>query len=82
MKEVKRKPSLYELDVRRLQKNGLKKCCNTCEFGVLGICSGSANHPKTGETLYGVSISETEKLYPDGCSDWELAFSIYQNSGI
>ena len=57
-----------------------KKCCATCEFcmpvkGEL-ICAGYGEL-SDGRITYGMKIEETEKLFPNGCSDYGVSYQAF-----
>ena len=51
-----------------------EKCCATCEFCMSGdddlVCAG-------GTDTYGMKIKETEKMFPNGCDEWEISIKDY-----
>lgn len=47
-----------------------KKGCDTCEFNAGIACMGYGKRKDNGQDTYGMSIEETIKMFPNGCSDW------------
>ena len=48
------------------------KSCKTCEFNFYnnGICAGHGTIKNSQTDTYGMEISETMKLFPNGCDNW------------
>lgn len=42
--------------------------CDVCEFNFNGICAGHDLYD--GKDIYGTSIKDTKKMFPDGCADY------------
>lgn len=54
-----------------------KKECSTCEFNSGLVCMGTGKRSDNGEMTYGMPIEETEKMFPNGCSDWGISLTSY-----
>lgn len=53
-----------------------KKGCATCEFNAGIACMGYGKRKDNGQDTYGMSIEETMKMFPDGCSDWGISLEL------
>lgn len=53
------------------------KSCETCGLLIDNTCAGHTLSPKDGKDIYGLSYSEVSKLFPNGCEDWELSFTLF-----
>ena len=58
------------------------KNCDNCEFNVGPVCAASDTNPETGENMYGCPIDEAKRLFPNGCADWELSFTVSSTTSI
>ena len=61
----------------------IERCCGTCEMCMPNdkgdlVCAGGMQLPD-GRFLYGMSIEEKEKLFPNGCDDYEIGFCAYMD---
>lgn len=48
------------------EKYGIERNCNTCQFGLIGVCSGN-------DDTYGKPIQECMEIFPDGCINWDIS---------
>lgn len=60
-------------------ENKVKRCCDTCEFNAGIACMGYGKRTDNGAYTYGMSIKETEEMFPNGCEDWGISFAAYQS---
>lgn len=67
---------MNEID-RKLEE--VEKCCGTCELNAGVACMGYGKRTDNGEPTYGMPIEDAEKMFPNGCEDWEVSFSVYQD---
>ena len=56
------------------------KSCYTCEFNCGSVCAGSSKNPETGEDMYGCSIDEAMRLFPNGCDDWGISYTAFKDA--
>ena len=54
-----------------------EKSCSTCEFNAGTVCMGSWKRTDNNESIYGMSIEETEKMFPNGCGDWGISLQAF-----
>ena len=60
-------------------KKEVERCCGTCEFNAGIACMGYGKRTDNGKDTYGMPIEEAEDMFPDGCEDWGISFSAYQD---
>ena len=63
-----------------------EKCCGSCELCMPNnkgdlICAGGIDLPD-GRNTYGMSIEETEKIFPNGCEDYEISFHCFMDEAL
>lgn len=52
--------------------------CDNCEFNFGLVCAGYGVLPD-GSYTYGQDMESVKKVFPDGCGDWELSLSGYED---
>ena len=55
-----------------------KKGCDTCEFNAGIACMGYGRRTDNDEYTYGMKIEDAEKMFPNGCNDWEISFAAFE----
>mgnify|MGYP001067889732 CR=1 FL=1 len=55
----------------------IKKSCLTCKYNFGPVCASHGDVMLNNKDLYGQSIDECIKNFPDGCDDWVISFSAF-----
>jgi len=53
------------------------KDCSTCEFNFGNVCAGYGTRTDNGEDTYGMAISETSKMFLQGCDDYGISLDAF-----
>lgn len=55
----------------------MNRNCSTCEFNFGDVCAGYGKMKDKYERTYGMSIDDTSKMFPNGCSDYGVSLDYF-----
>lgn len=56
---------------------GVQHDCSTCGLNAGAACMGYGIRTDNGQDTYGMDTEEAGKMFPNGCSDYEISVQAY-----
>ncbi|SFL44307.1 hypothetical protein SAMN05216390_1295 [Lachnospiraceae bacterium KH1T2] len=71
---------VYEYDSNLNLK--IERNCKNCEFNAGNRCMGEGRRIDNGAETYGMPLSETTNMFPNGCDDFGISYMAYVNASV